>query len=151
MAPRIDFYIIPEKTSQAALMFACRLFEKAYNNKNTSYIYVEDEARAQQINDLLWTFRDISFIPHDLVRNDQAKLPVQIGFGANEPEKIPDILFNFTSGVPEFATKFNRIIEIAPQEPTWQNSARQNYRYYQTQGLIINNHDLRSEARRGTG
>ncbi len=143
MAPRIDFYIIPEKTSQAALMFACRLVEKAYNNKNTSYIYVEDEARAQQINDLLWTFRDISFIPHDLVGNNSTSLPIQIGFGQHEPEIIPDILFNLTSGVPEFSTKFNRIIEIAPQEPSWQNSARQNYRHYQAQDFTINNHDLR--------
>lgn len=143
MAPRIDFYIIPEKTAQEVLAFTCRLIEKAYNNNNTCYIHVEDEAQAQKLNTMLWTFRDISFIPHDIVGNQASDLPVQIGYGINQPSQIPDILFNFIAGVPEFAEKFNRIIEIAPEEPNWQNSARQNYRHYQQNGFTINNHDLR--------
>ena len=143
MPPRIDFYIIPEKTTQATLTFTCRLIEKAHNNKNTSYIYVEDEARAQQINDLLWTFRDISFIPHDIAGKNQQGLPIQIGYGLDQPRQISDVLFNLTSNVPDFFADFNRIIEIAPEEPSWQDSARNNYHHYQDKGFTINNHDLR--------
>ncbi len=145
MIPRVDFYIIPEKTTQDSLLFTCRLIEKAYQNKNQCFIYVEDEACAQQLNDLLWTFRDISFIPHEIIGSNTSNLPIQIGYRQNEPKEISDILFNLTSSVPEFSAKFNRIIEIAPQEPTWQNSARINYRHYQNNGLTINNHDLRKQ------
>lgn len=143
MAPKIDFYIIPENTAQAALLFACRLVEKAYTNKNQCYIYVDDEAQAQKLNTMLWTFRDISFIPHDIIGNQASDLPVQIGYVANQSTQISDILLNLSNTVPNFYNNFNRIIEIVPDEPTWQNNARQNYRHYQNEGLTINNHNLR--------
>lgn len=143
MAPKIDFYIIPEKTAQEALLFACRLIEKAYNNNNTCYIHVEDEAQAQKLNTMLWTFRDISFIPHDIAGSQHSDLPIQIGYGVNQSIQISDILLNLSNTVPNFYNNFNRVIEIVPDEPMWQNNARQNYRYYQQNGFTINNHDLR--------
>ncbi len=142
--PKIDFYIISEKTTQAVLLFICRLVEKAYQNQKSALIYVDDEKSAQKINDLLWTFRDISFIPHEII-GDNSNASIQIGYGNQRPVGTSDILFNLASTVPIFANEFNRIIEIAPEEPTWQNSARQNFRYYKSQGYEMNSHDLKNK------
>lgn len=142
MLPRIDFYIIPEKTTQAIWLFICKLLEKAYHQKSRSFIYVEDEACAEKIHDLLWTFKEDSFIPHELFSQTNSA-PIQIGHGNHYPANDFDILFNLTGSIPEFFTSFNRIIEVAPEEPAWKNNSRNKYREYKAQNFVINNHDLR--------
>ncbi len=78
---RIDFYVLSQSGEQARQLFACRLAEKAYKLEHTVHIHTGDEATAGRIDDLLWTFRDGSFVPHDRVRGgaDEPRAPVTVG------------------------------------------------------------------------
>ncbi|MEZ5578324.1 MAG: DNA polymerase III subunit chi [Candidatus Competibacteraceae bacterium] len=44
---------------------ACRLADKAYGLGHTVYLFTASEARAAALDDLLWTFRQDSFVPHE--------------------------------------------------------------------------------------
>ena len=140
MKPRIDYYLIPEQTEKAKASFACRIIEKAFQQKNSIYAHTSSSTAAHDFDALLWTFKDISFIPHNLI--GEGNSDIQIGSGEND---IPtqDILINLSLYVPDFFTKFKRIIEIVPQAPEAQQQARKNYKFYQNQGHTINTHDLR--------
>jgi DNA polymerase-3 subunit chi len=61
---RVDFYILPPGDERQRLVFACRLTEKAYRQGLTVYLRAGDETTASQLDQLLWTFRQGSFVPH---------------------------------------------------------------------------------------
>jgi DNA polymerase III subunit chi len=143
MTTRVDFYLIPEATIEARRLFACRLVDKAYRQGCRIYVYVNQED-AQSIDDQLWTFKDTSFIPHCLNQNgsliDNA-LPVQVGHTAPSPE-WNDLLVNLTPAIPEFFNQFQRVAEIAPDEPAWRERARKHYRQYRDKGCELESHQL---------
>lgn len=140
--PRIDFYIIPEESELARLSFACRLIEKAYKNRHRIYIHMENQADTHMLDELLWTYRDDSFLPHHLVGDGpEPAPPIQIGF-REKPDKQRDILINFNHTVPEFYTQFARIIEIVSANATIQTISREHYRTYRSNGFEITTHKL---------
>ncbi len=142
--PRIDFYIIEDQDKSARLRLACRLIEKAYKNRHRIYVHTDSQAEAHYLDELLWTYRDESFLPHNLYGDgpDPAP-PIQIGFDIT-PENHRDILINLSKNIPEFYTKFTRVLELASNESEQQSAAREHYRQYRAQGLDINTHKLQT-------
>ena len=63
---KVDFYVLGTSGDRARQHFACRLAEKAYRLDNTIHIRTIDQRAAEQLDELLWTFRDGSFVPHEL-------------------------------------------------------------------------------------
>jgi DNA polymerase-3 subunit chi len=62
----ISFYILPSELTQERDEFACKLIEKAYRSGCFCYVLTDNVAQSQKIDDLLWTFRAGSFIPHQM-------------------------------------------------------------------------------------
>lgn len=142
--PKIDFYILPEGDAKTRLQYACRLVEKAYKNQHRIYINAENETQAHQLDEMLWTFRDDSFLPHNLYgEGPEPAPPIQIGFNIT-PEKHRDILLNLSNQVPAFFEHFNRVLEIIANDPDMQARGRENYRVYRTQGYDITTHKLQT-------
>jgi len=143
---RVDFYLIAADEAKALLGFTCQLLEKAYTLKHHIYVVVNDLAEADQLNDLLWTFHDISFVPHEMVTEDANNMtPIQIGLINNAP-KSGDILLNLTPQMPGEIAGFERIIEVVPNDETKQAEARERYQQYKAQGRQIKTHDLRKNS-----
>jgi DNA polymerase-3 subunit chi len=141
---RIDFYLIPEANNAARLNVACRLIEKAYKLRHRVYIQVNNQIEAFQLDELLWTYRDDSFLPHNLYGEGPLPAPpIQIGFNG-PPEKQRDILINLSQSIPEFYTQFTRVLELVTSDPVAQTTAREHYRTYRTQGHDITTHKLQS-------
>ena len=94
---RVDFYVLSSADPASRLRFACRLTEKACSLKNRTYAHVDDAARARELDELLWTFRAGSFIPHQVEPADPDNpTPVTIG---HTPDSEPDadLLSDFRS------------------------------------------------------
>ena len=64
--PEISFYVLPTESTQERQLFACKLVEKAYRSGVFSYVLTDSLEQSQQLDDLLWTFRAGSFIPHQI-------------------------------------------------------------------------------------
>ena len=142
--PKIDFYVIENKDPAAKLRLACRLIEKAYRNKHRIYIQTENKTEAHQLDELLWTYREDSFLPHNLYGDGpEPAPPIQLGFESS-PEKHRDILLNLSKKVPDFYLQFSRILEIVSPDESSQTATREHYRYYRAEGHDINTHKLQS-------
>ncbi|MDA8561763.1 DNA polymerase III subunit chi [Gammaproteobacteria bacterium] len=140
--PRIDFYLMQEKESKIRLNFACRIVEKAYRNKHKIYIHTEYEKDALYIDELLWTFKLDSFLPHNLIgEGPEPAPPIQIGF-QQKPDKQHDILINLSNNVPDFYKKFTRVIELVNLDEEIQKRSREHYKLYRADGFQITTHKL---------
>jgi DNA polymerase-3 subunit chi len=140
--PKIDFYLIPSPGEKERLAFACRLIEKAYKQQHRVYINTENQTIAHQLDELLWTYREDSFLPHNLYgEGPESAPPIQIGYNA-VPDKHRDILINLSTVVPAFYTQFSRILELIPNDPTAQTAGRERYKFYRAANCEITTHKL---------
>ncbi|MCD6039525.1 MAG: holC [Gammaproteobacteria bacterium] len=141
---KIDFYLIPSPSENERFTFACRLIEKAYKKQHRIYIHTENKEAAHHLDELLWTHREESFLPHDLYGEGSEPIPpIQIGYHI-APEKHRDILINLSSTVPEFYKQFSRILELIARDATAQAAGRERYKLYRAEGHEIITHQLQA-------
>jgi len=142
---KIDFYILPYDSSEQRHLFACRLAEKAFKLGNEIYIHGSDGDQAKALDELLWSWRNTSFIPHKIDDNSTDEQPLHIGFGKDK-QMAGDhngLLINLSDHVPEFFSRFERVSEIVVQDSAVTESTRANYRFYKNRGYHLDTHDLR--------
>lgn len=139
---RVDFYILPDGTGTDR--FACSIAKKAWSTGNRVHIHTQSEERAKGMDDLLWTFRDISFVPHEMyngvINNDT---PITIGFGNAYPEES-QVIINLDLDIPEFVANFERIVEIVGGDENNKKFARQRYRQYKNSDYETHDHKIES-------
>lgn len=151
---RVDFYILPEGDIDSRHRFACRLVEKAFRLGHSIYIHSDDDAQANAMDQLLWSFRDSSFIPHRLIHGAEsaASEGVIVHIGYPTPNGVHSalpgveshgLLVNLSSEVPDCFSRFERVSEIVVQHPQVQQATRSNFRYYRDRGYELQTHDLR--------
>lgn len=139
---KVAFYILPDANLKARDLYACRLIEKAYNTNHRVYILAVNLAEAQNIDTQLWTFRDISFIPHAIYNNEpNGETPVLIGYNS-VPPKHNDVLVNLTNEIPKFYTQFKHIIELIQNEEAAKKTGRAHYSYYKNQHHQIETYNI---------
>lgn len=139
---RIDFYILTETAANARFTYACRLADKAYQRGHRVYCHTDSEQDTHRLDDLLWTFTDNSFIPHNIVgEGPNPPPPVQIGH-KDLPSQQRDILINLSTNVPENFKRFQRVIEIVPDDEAEKAASRERYKHYRSQGFTVNTHHL---------
>ncbi|WP_133140071.1 DNA polymerase III subunit chi [Legionella genomosp. 1] len=143
MSPvRVDFYLLGSSDKQAALQFACRLLEKAYLRGHQVFVFCNNRQEAESLDELLWTFKDDSFIPHNLQGEGPEPPPViQIGY-QQEPRGFHDILLNLSDEIPGFFTKFKRVIELVVDEEQAKTLSRSHFRQYRSANCEINTHNV---------
>jgi DNA polymerase-3 subunit chi len=147
MPSRADFYLLSTPSLEASQDFVFRLIEKIYKQGHHFYIHTSDHAAAKQLDNLLWTFNDISFIPHalcDASSNTTQSTAILIGY-ENHAQINGKILLNLSKQIPEFFSQFQRIIEIVPQQVELQQLGRERFKIYRTHGCEIFTHDLRKK------
>ena len=99
---QVDFYILKSGRPGGRQLFACRLAVKAYKQGHTIYINTESPQQLRELDDLLWTFRDGSFLPHgEYQAGDGDEPPILLGH-ALEPEGPSDVLMNLSSDEDAF-------------------------------------------------
>ena len=140
---RVDFYLLSQSGADSRYAFACRLAEKAYRLKNTVQIHTANEADADRIDDLLWTFRDGSFVPHDTGPGGDATqaAPVRISSGDSEVEPR-DLLINLCDEIPAFAGAFPRVAELVSSDETCKQESRKRFAAYRDQGHTLETHNV---------
>jgi len=139
---QVDFYILTNPTFQGCEQLACRLAEKAYLKGHYLYLHTEDEHQARQVDDLLWTFRDGSFVPHALMEQ-AGGAPQQVLIGhSTEPPLEQDVLINLTNDVPLFFSRFLRVAEIVGGEEQQKQQARERFKFYRDRGYPLNTYNI---------
>jgi DNA polymerase-3 subunit chi len=140
---RVDFYVLSDATPDARLRFACRLAEKAYEMGKRIYIHTESMREAQRLDDLLWTFNDRSFLPHEVVSGTPAHERTLIVLGDGEaPATHRELLINLTNTLPATLDAFERIAEIVDSDVERKRLSRERYKAYRERGCTLESHNL---------
>jgi DNA polymerase-3 subunit chi len=145
--PKIDFHILEETSGLKSLHYACQLIEKTYQQQKRSiYIHVNSPEEADHFDTLLWTFRDDSFLPHDLHDpTHHASAPIEIGFN-EAPSRHDNIMINLHNNIPRFYAQFNQVIEIVFSDASMQQLARARFKQYRDAGCEINTYKIKANA-----
>ena len=139
---RVDFYLITATEPQAMWLVACRLLEKAYQRGHHIFVYCENQKDAEHLDELLWTFKEDSFIPHHLQGEGPIPAPpVQIGYGS-EPRGFDDILLNLSSTIPPYYSRFNLIMEVVAENDIAKEISRNHYREYRSKQCDLHTHKI---------
>jgi DNA polymerase III subunit chi len=138
---RVDFYLLAEAGEPSREHFACRLAEKAYGLQNSVHIQTANREQAAQLDELLWTFRDGSFLPHEQIDTGDAAVesPVTIGSAL----RAADLLINLTDRLPAEPGAFPRIAEIVTSDEDRKQHSRKLYAEYRAQGHSLELHEMR--------
>lgn len=140
--PSVDFYILSASQEQARYQMACKLTAKAYQAKQTVYIHCSDAKVADQIDALLWSFDDISFIPHSMIGAANEEIPPVLIGHADQACSAADVLINLSPKIPENSHDYSRILEIVTADPTCKASCREHYKTYQAADFPLQSHRL---------
>ncbi len=140
---RVDFYILSQAGPRSRQAFACRLAAKAYRLDNSVHIHAPSRADAEALDELLWTFSDGSFVPHEVVADSHAEPlpPVTIGCG-DDCLGPRDLLINLCDEIPQFAESFPRVAELVTSDDDCKRSSRRRFAAYREQGHALETHNV---------
>ncbi len=140
---KVNFYILSASGEIARQQFACRLAEKAYKLDNKVHIHVSAPESASRLDDLLWTYRDGSFVPHELIANASGppESPVTIGCDQFPPGEF-DLLINLGDIIPDEADAFPRVAEVVTSDEECKSLSRQRFVDYRERGHTLDTHNL---------
>jgi DNA polymerase-3 subunit chi len=139
----VSFYILSSALLLERYLFACKLIEKAYRNGQFCYILTDSDEQSQLLDDLLWTFRAGSFIPHEIYTGQAPSSDKVILIGSvKAPEHSQSLLFNLSSKYPEDISNTKRILEILDNCEVTKAAARNRYRQYQQAGMSVTTHNM---------
>lgn len=137
---QIDFYVLPEATSDARWLFACRLIDKVHRMGVRTLVALDTEAEARQFDELLWTFKPESFIPHQLI-NGGKPAAVEITFN-NDTGDHQGLLLNLSQTIPPYFSRFERLSEVVIQETQSLQTSRERFSFYKQRGYPIETRKL---------
>lgn len=138
----VYFYVLKPTCPKNLYQFACQLIEKIYVQQRRVYVYASNDEEVSSLNQMLWTFRSGSFIPHGILAEaDAALTPVLLGSGQH-CDAAHDILLNLSPTVPEFFNLYQRVTEIVDHNPERQQESRQRFRRYRELGCTLKTHEI---------
>jgi len=146
-AERVDFYVLSGNEERVRLKHACRLAEQAYLAGERVFVCFDDPAALERFDELLWSFADRSFVPHEIYAEAEQwqDTPVLLGC-AIQPEQPFDVLLNLCCAVPLSAANATRIAELIDDDDGRRQAGRVRFRHYRELGLSPATHTVAADA-----
>lgn len=137
---QIRFYTLKDRGGTHRLRHACLLTEQAYLAGERVLVWLDDASQMAQFDQLLWTFRDGAFVPHEPLAEQPgaATVPAQLYDGQELDARILSGRFNtlvnlHTSPAIE-ALRFERVLEVIDGDPSTREAGRARFRFYREAG-----------------
>ena len=135
--PTVRFYVLPDGSGlENRLELACKLAEKAQQERLKTLIICADEHMAAQLDHALWHYRADSFLTHCRPGDPlEAEAAVLL---AVPPERIArtDVLINLSQETaPDLPRDCARVFEIVTPQPDVLQSTRRRYAAYREREL----------------
>ena len=144
--PRVDFYVLEDVSARARLRTAARVVEKAYLAGQTVLVWHTEPEELREFDELLWTFSDGSFVPHEaLAAEEFGAAPVLLSAGT-APVGPVDVLVNLAPDVPACVASAQRVAEFIDGDPERRQAGRTRFRVYKDRGLQPTTHNLKGDS-----
>lgn len=139
--PRADFYLIDKpRFREQPLLLVCELAKRAFSAQQPSLILTRDFVQAEQVDELLWSFDEDAFLPHQLAGDDDddntAILIVPPGI------ETPDrpLLINLRESCPD--GRYERVLEVVAADSNEREGSRLRWREYLQRGFEVSKFDM---------
>jgi DNA polymerase-3 subunit chi len=122
--------------------YGCRLIRKIRKAGQKAVVFCDDQARLEEFDTALWSFSPLEFIPHLMSSDPLAdRTPVLL---TSTVAELPhhDVLVNLGASLPQFFTRFERLVEVVGTDDEDRILARQRYRYYKDRGYPLVTHEV---------
>ena len=133
---RADFYVLEGSDGRLRWRFACQQIEKAFLAEERVLVWLDNDTDLAAFDDLLWTFADRSFIPHEPLgpASDWDETPVLLS-AAREPHSAPQVIVNLAGAMPPGLEQATRIIEIVDADAARRQAGRLRFKQYRALGV----------------
>lgn len=134
---RIDFHSnVPDK-----IAYSCRLVRKARAANFNIVLFAGDRNALNTLDQLLWTFSELEFLPH-VFSNDPLAAATPIILTDTDQVELPhhQILVNLSQATPPHFARFERMFEIVSFEDADKEAGRERYRFYHQRGYPLTHH-----------
>lgn len=143
------FYLVPGADDERRFHTAAKLAEKAWRQGHRICICCNDEAQAQRMDDVLWSFRPDAFIPHRILADNGMTCIEPVGIQWVDPSPADwQTVIVLGAWLPGSADQFERLALIANDDPTVLQQARRQYRQLEALGITPKVHDTRKTQSR---
>lgn len=131
---RIDFHSnVPDK-----ITYACRLARKARAAQCKIVMLASDREQLAILDEALWTFSELDFLPHVSLDNAlAAQTPVILSDSDATDLPHHQILINLSSRTPANFARFERMFEIISSDEADTLAGRERYRFYKERGYPL--------------
>ena len=142
---QVDFYVLSSPGLDARLM-ACRLALMSWERGLSTTVVTEDEISARELDEMLWKSPAGRFLPHDRqVGAKPCSAPVKVSLLeelADEAAENGGVVINLCQEPVSSPGRFDRLLEIVPQNKDARNASRQKFKYYREQGISPGSHEI---------
>jgi DNA polymerase-3 subunit chi len=135
----VSFHTLGEAGGSARLRHACTLTEQAFRAGERVLVWLDSADEMARFDDLLWSYGERSFVPHEPLPADPAacEAPVQLHAGTLPPDvgvAFGTLVMLRQQPAPE-VLRFGKVIEVVDAEPACRNAGRARFRWYREQGV----------------
>lgn len=128
------------------LAYTCRLLLKACQRGSRVAVTAPPD-RLSALDVALWTFDDLAFVPHALLRAGEAVMPRLAAtpiWLIETPADAPhhDVLVNLGPGIATGFESFERLFEIVGNSDDERLAGRTRWRHLQSRGYEIKRHEV---------
>ena len=127
------FYILNK--AEDLKISVCKIIKEYYKKKYKIFVSSRSDDLVNELNNLLWTFEQISFIPHCTTKNYDKNSPILLSGKDSFPKTVNlkeyDVWLNLDYEVEENYTDFEIILEIVSQNEEQRILSRKRYLNYQ--------------------
>lgn len=153
---RIDFH----SNVSDKLQYACRLTRKIWSvtpvgHPMRNIVIVGERSDLQALDELLWTFSAVDFLPHVFIDDESAiesPLVLSEDFSSPALSHLPhaDVLIHLGMRMPKdvaaLTNRFPRIIEVVSINEAERLAGRERYKAYRALGHELHNFDQSKSA-----
>lgn len=139
--PRADFYLIDKpRFREQPLLLVCELARKAFAAQQPTLILSRDFAQAEAIDELLWSFDEDAYIPHQLAGDDDDEHTSVLIAPPGVDTSIRPLTINLREECP--GQYGERVLEVVAADPAERDGSRVRWREYQRLGFQVNKYDM---------
>ena len=99
-----------------------------------------DADQAEQLDDLLWSFDDDAYVPHQIAGDDEDDLAPVLIVAPDTDTPLRALVINLRdAAVPG---NVERVLEVVPADDNARGPLRERWKHYQARGFDLKKHDM---------
>jgi DNA polymerase III subunit chi len=131
--PIIRFYELTSPRFRGnPLLLAAKLAERAFEQQQACAIFVDSAAEAEKLDELLWSFDEEAYLPHQIAgQDDDDECPILI-LSPEFEAPLRAVSINLRDQI--YVQIGERLLDIIPEDEAGKHRARERFKGYRARG-----------------